>query len=66
MTERIRSKDGTRETEQYVEEDLAVRGQQGRAEGNLERKVGTRDELKTARKDSPGMTRVQKSDEKEK
>lgn len=63
MADRHRSKDGTRETETYTD-DSATPGQQGRAGGNLERKVGTRDLLKRAQKDRPGATRVRKSDEK--
>lgn len=64
MAERKRSNDGERETEKFTG-DAPTLGQQGRAEGNLERKVGTRDELKQARH-GEGVTRVRKSDEKEK
>ena len=64
MAERIRSSDGTRETEAYLDDDLATPGQQGRAQGNLERKVGTRDEMRQATQPGAGMTRVRKSDEK--
>lgn len=64
MTERLRSKDGVRETDAFVEEDLDTPAQQGRAQGTLERKVGTRDELRRATETSPGITRVRKSDEK--
>ena len=62
-----RSKDGTRETEAYVsEEDKAgAGGQPGREGGDLTRKVGTRDDLKRAEQDDPGVTRVRKSDEKD-
>ena len=63
MAERHRSKDGTRETEEYLDDEIAP-GQQGRKGGNLERQVGTRDLLKCARQDRPGATRVHKSDEK--
>ena len=63
MAERHRSKDGTRETEEYIDE-TATPSQQGREGGNLERKVGTRDLLKRAEQDRPGATRVHKSDEK--
>lgn len=62
MADRHRSSDGRRETEAYTD-DAATPGQQGRAQGNLERKVGTRDEKKRAEKDRPGATRVRKSDE---
>ena len=63
MAERHRSQDGTRETELYTDES-ATPGHQGRAGGNLERDVGTRDLKKRAKKDVPGATRVTKSDEK--
>lgn len=62
MTERKRSHDGTRETEQFTD-DLPTPGQQGRSQGNLERKVGTRDELDNA-KHGNSTSRVRKSDEK--
>ncbi|MBF9029930.1 hypothetical protein HKCCE3408_05960 [Rhodobacterales bacterium HKCCE3408] len=62
MAERHRSKDGVKETDDFVP-DEATPGQQGRAQGNLERKVGTRDEEKRAEKGG-GRTRVTKSDEK--
>ncbi len=62
MAERHRSNDGKRETEHY-QSDEETPDQQGRADGGLERKVGTRDELKRAEKDRPGSTRVRKSDE---
>lgn len=63
MADRIRSKDGTRETELFTD-DLDTPGQQGRAQGNLERKVGTRDELNSARHGKT-TTRVRKADEKD-
>ena len=62
MAERKRSTDGKSETEQIVPE-TPTPSQQGRAGGNLERKVGTRDERKRAEK-GEGATRVRKSDEK--
>ena len=62
MAERHRSSDGVSETEQFVS-DRPTPGQQGRAQGNLERKVGTRDELKQSVGDG-GATRVHKADEK--
>lgn len=61
MAERQRSKDGTRETEQFTD-DVPAPGQQGRAQGNVERDVGTRDEEKQRLKGG-GATRVTKSDE---
>jgi len=63
MAERQRSQDGTRETDLYVD-DTDTPKQQGRAGGNLERKVGTRDLMKRAEQDRPGATRVTKSDER--
>ncbi|WP_226780682.1 hypothetical protein [Oceaniglobus trochenteri] len=62
MAERKRSTDGSRDTDALID-DTATPGQQGRAQGNLERKVGTRDELKRAEQGG-GKTRVTKSDEK--
>lgn len=62
MADRIRSKDGTKETDAYTDE-AATPDQHGRSGGNLERKVGTRDMLKRAEQDRPGATRVRKSDE---
>ena len=55
MAERIRSKDGTRETEEI----LGARGevsQQGRTGGDVAREVGTRDELKRAYERPAGST----------
>ena len=63
MAQRHRSQDGKRETEDYLD-DMDTPIQQGRAQGNLERQVGTRDMLKRATQDRPGLTRVRKSDEK--
>lgn len=63
MAERHRSKDGKSETEEYLD-DADTPKEHGRAGGNLERKVGTRDLLKRATDDRPGATRVQKADEK--
>ncbi|MGR3804948.1 hypothetical protein [Marinibacterium profundimaris] len=62
MAERLRSKDGVKETREFLD-DADTPSQQGRAGGNLERKVGTRDLLKRAEK-GDGSTRVTKSDEK--
>lgn len=63
MADRKRSQDGKRETDEYID-DPATSSQQGRADGNLERQVGTRDLLKRAEQDRPGVTRVRKSEEK--
>lgn len=67
MADRARSKDGVKETDAYVsEEDKGGAGNQpGREGGDLTRKVGTRDDLKRAEQDDPGVTRVRKSDEKD-
>ena len=62
MTERYRSKDGQSETADLID-DVATPGQQGRAQGNLERKVGTRDETRQI-EEGDVKTRVLKSDEK--
>ena len=63
MAERHRSKDGRSETEELTG-DAETPSQQGRAQGELERKVGTRDESKRLDKGEMGKTRVTKSDEK--
>ena len=64
MAERLRSKDGVSETERFVD-DADTPAQQGRAQGNLERNVGTQDALKRAEKgEDAGVTRVTKQDEK--
>ena len=61
MADRIRSKDGTRETEAFVG-DADTPSQQGRAGGGLERDVGTRAEKERAEQ-GEGITRVRKGDE---
>lgn len=63
MTRRHRSHDQSRDTDAY-HDTAKTPAQQGRAGGGLERKVGTRDDLKRARHDRPGTTRVTKADEK--
>ena len=62
MPERHRSKDGTQETREYTDAP-ATPSQQDRAAGELERRVGTRDELKQDRQ-GEGSTRVTKGDQK--
>ncbi|MBT8418832.1 MAG: hypothetical protein KJO42_15460 [Silicimonas sp.] len=62
MAERKKSKDGVRETEELIG-DTETPSQQGRAQGNLERKVGTRDDLRQL-KEGAVRTRVTKKDEK--
>ena len=63
MAERKRSTDGTRETEAFVDDAVATPEQSGRAQGELERKVGTRAE-ESAAKSGEGIERVTKADEK--
>ncbi len=62
MADRKRSHDGKQETKDYLG-DAPTPGQQGRADGQLQRRVGTRDEEKRAEQDNPGITRVRKADE---
>jgi|TARA_B100000965_G_C19161685_1_gene570611 hypothetical protein len=64
MAERKRSEDGRRETEEYLD-GTETPDQAGRAGGETERQVGTRDLQKRAEEDQPGATRVRKSDEKD-
>ncbi|MGR3756146.1 MAG: hypothetical protein ACU0AT_02815 [Tranquillimonas sp.] len=62
MAERQRSRDHTRDTDAFTDgPDTPEQG--GRAGGNLERSVGTRDEKKRADQSRPGATRVTKEDE---
>lgn len=61
MAERHRSKDGTRETDDYIGDD-ATPGQQGRSDGNLARQVGTKAALRRVEKGEDETTRVTKSD----
>ncbi len=63
MAERKRSKDGESEVEDYLDEAVEAPGHSGRSGGELERKVGTRDEERQAGGDA-GPTRVTKEDEK--
>lgn len=64
MAERARSKDGSRDTDKVLG-DMREVGQQGRSGGNLQRRVGTRDELKRSEERPAGATRVRKSDEED-
>ncbi|EPX81430.1 hypothetical protein [Salipiger mucosus] len=61
MAERARSKDGHRETEEILGEKPENLTDEpdahGRAGGNLQRKVGTRDEEKAVDETSAGTTR---------
>ena len=61
MPERQRSKDGHRETEEILgdkPENLEAPDHQGSAGGELQRKVGTRDEKKRLDETSAGATRA--------
>jgi hypothetical protein len=63
MAERKRSSDMSRQTERVP----GARGevsQQGSSGGELQRKVGSRDERKRAKERPAGATRVHKADEK--
>ncbi|SFH33039.1 hypothetical protein SAMN04488020_11063 [Palleronia marisminoris] len=62
MAERKRSKDGSSDTEKFVDDAVETPSQGGRSDGNLERNVGTRDEGRQA-EHGEGTTRVTKSDE---
>ena len=64
MAERHRSSDGTRDTDQFIEDMPETPDQQGRSGGELARDVGTQDSLKRAtRQGVSGVTRVTKQDE---
>ncbi len=65
MAERHRSKDGSRDSDRtHGEPGAASHG--GRAGGRLSRQIGSRDEQKRAVERPAGVTRVRKSDEKDK
>ncbi|MAQ44670.1 MAG: hypothetical protein CL812_02235 [Confluentimicrobium sp.] len=64
MAERMRSKDGHRETEDLFGAEGEI-SHQGRAGGDPAKKVATRDEEKRATERPASATRVTKSDEKE-
>lgn len=61
MAERHRSQDGTRETEQFID-DAATPSEGGRADGTLQKQVGTKAALKRVEKGEDEITRVRKSD----
>ena len=63
MAERHRSNDGSRDSENFVS-DLAQPGQQGRADGNLQRDVATQDEEKRVMETPAGVTRVTGEDKR--
>lgn len=62
MADRKRSSDMSRDTDKILG-DKTPTGQQGRAGGDLARKVATRDEEKRATERPAGATRVTKQDE---
>jgi len=64
MAERHRSKDGHRETEDIIGEAADI-SQSGRAGGDIERRVATRDEEKRATEKPAGKTRVTGQDSRE-
>ena len=61
MTDRKRSKDGRRESEDAVFGPKGAVSQGGRAGGALNRKIASRDEEKRATERPAGATRVRKS-----
>ncbi|MCC1494924.1 hypothetical protein [Cognatishimia sp. F0-27] len=61
MADRLRSKDGSRDTDKVFGDGAGV-AHQGRTDGRLARDVGSRDELKRANERPAGATRVRKSD----
>jgi hypothetical protein len=61
MAERYRSKDGTRDTDQFIEGMPETPDHQGRSGGQVARDVGTEDALKRATtQGAHGVTRVTK------
>lgn len=63
MAERIKSKDGARDSDAILGAEGEV-SHGGRSGGRLARDVGTKDEMKRAYERPAGATRVTKSDEK--
>lgn len=64
MADRKRSQDGSRDTDKVLGADGQI-DQQGRSGGELERRVGTRDEMKRATERPAGKTRVTGQDKRE-
>lgn len=64
MAERQRSKDGRRETAEYLEGRPETPDEQGRTGGDIAREVATRDILKRERggSGSTGLTKEQSTD----
>ena len=66
MAERHRSSDGTRETDQFIEDMPETPSHQGRSGGEVARDVGTMDSLlRATTQGARGVTRVTKSREDE-
>ncbi len=63
MAERHRSNDGSRDTDKVPGAKGSV-SQQGRTDGDLQRDVATRDELKRAQERPAGTTRVTGEDKR--
>ena len=62
MAERHRSKDGSRETDKFIEDMPETPDQQGRSGGEVAREVGTAAALERATtQGARGVTRVMKS-----
>lgn len=64
MAERHRSQDGQRDTKDILKNQEPV-SQQGRSDGELSRKIGTRDEEKRAISKPAGKTRVRGADKRD-
>ena len=61
MAERHRSRDGKRETDQFIKDMPDTPSQQGRAGGDIARDVGTEDQLRRFTEQGvKGVTRVTK------
>ncbi|MGB3556252.1 MAG: hypothetical protein WBA25_16610 [Jannaschia sp.] len=66
MAERHRSKDGTRETDAFIEDMPETPSHQGRSGGELARDIGTEAALARAtQQGAKGVTRVTKAKERE-
>ena len=64
MTERIRSNDGTRDTEEFLKDMPETPSHQGRNGGEIARELGTRDALLRAEtQGARGVTRLRKAAE---
>lgn len=64
MAERLRSKDGSRDTDRILDHSSkAPIAQGGSTGGTLARSIGADDEIKRIDERPAGQTRVQKSDE---